>query len=233
MRTCKCNRCRIDLQHPFSGFDSLHVGKASIIGIMSTTIFHFESFEAFSPFSDIGPYRASDYWQLPEGEPVELIRGRFVVSPSPNVLHQTIVLVLAETLLNAARKTGAKAMFAPMDVTLSDDTILQPDLLYVAKSRRQIIKQRIEGPPDLVIEIISGTSRRDRVEKLDVYAKFGVAEYWIVDPASQHIEFLTNEGGRFVVESPANDRYQSRRVPEVEIEIAEFWREVDRQMSDA
>ncbi len=73
---------------------------------------------------------------------------------------------------------------------------------------------------------------RDRVEKLDLYAKYGVAEYWIVDPQSQHIEFLINESGRFVVESPANDRYQSRRLPEVEIQIAEFWREVDRQMAD-
>jgi hypothetical protein len=63
---------------------------------MSTTAFHFESFESFSPFSDVGPYRASDYWQLPEGEPVELIRERFVASPSPNALHQTIVLVVAE-----------------------------------------------------------------------------------------------------------------------------------------
>ena len=61
---------------------------------MSTTAFQFESFEAFSPFSDVGPYRAADYWQLPEGEPVELIKGRFVVSPSPNVLHQTIVGLL-------------------------------------------------------------------------------------------------------------------------------------------
>lgn len=45
---------------------------------MSTTTFHFESFEAFSPFNDVGPYRASDYWTLPEGEPVELIKGRLL-----------------------------------------------------------------------------------------------------------------------------------------------------------
>jgi Uma2 family endonuclease len=200
---------------------------------MSTTSFHFETFEAFSPFSDVGPYRAADYWQLPEGEPVELIRGRFVVSPSPNVLHQTIVGILFELLLATAKKTGGKAILSPMDVILSDDTILQPDLLYIAKSRRQIIKQRVEGAPDLVIEIVSGTSRRDRVEKLDLYAKYGVAEYWIVDPQSQHIEFLINESGRFVVESPANDRYQSRRLPEIEIEIASFWHEVDQQMSNS
>jgi Uma2 family endonuclease len=199
---------------------------------MSTTTFHFESFDAFSPFSDVGPYRAADYWQLPEGEPVELIKGRFVVSPSPNILHQTIILVLSEILLTAARKTGGKVVLSPMDVILSDDTILQPDLLYVSKPRRNIIKQRVEGPPDLVIEIISGSARRDRVEKLDLYARYDVGEYWIVDPQTQLIEFLTNQGGRFIVTSPTNDRYQSPRLPEVEIQVAEFWREVDRQMAD-
>jgi len=199
---------------------------------MSATAFHFESFEAFSPFSDVGPYRAADYWQLPEGAPVELLQGRFVVSPSPNVLHQTIIGILFEILRKAARNSGSKIMLSPMDVTLADDTILQPDLLYVSKSRRHIIKVRVEGPPDLVIEIISGTSRRDRVEKLALYAKYGVAEYWIVDPDSQLIEFLINENGRYVVQSPANDQYQSSRLPEVVIEIAEFWREVDRQMAE-
>lgn len=199
---------------------------------MSTTAFHFESFQAFSPFASVGPYRAADYWQLPEGAPIELIKGRFVVSPSPNMLHQIIVALLLERLLMAARMTGGIAVCAPMDVILSDDTILQPDLLYVSKQRRGIVKQRVEGPPDLVIEIISGTGRRDRVEKLDLYAQYGVGEYWIVDPDAQVLEFLVNEGGRFVVYSPAHDRYESPRLPDVEIQLAEFWREVDRQMAN-
>ena len=76
---------------------------------MSTTSFHFESFDSFSPFSDVGPYRAADYWQLPEGEPVELVRGRFVVSPSPNVLHQTIVLLLARILDCCGAKDGKQS----------------------------------------------------------------------------------------------------------------------------
>jgi Uma2 family endonuclease len=199
---------------------------------MSTTSFHFETFEGFSPFSDVGPYRAADYWQLPEGEPVELLKGRFVVSPSPNMLHQTIVGILFEILRAAAKKSEAKAVLSPMDVILSSDTILQPDLLYIAKSRRNIIKQRVEGPPDLVIEIVSGTSRRDRIEKLDLYARYGVAEYWIVDPQTQLIEFLVNESGRFVVQSPANDRYQSPRLPEIELQLTAFWKEVDAQMAN-
>ena len=197
---------------------------------MSTATFHFESFEQFSPFSDVGPYRASDYWRLPEGAPIELIRGRFVISPSPLPRHQIVLLLLAEHFLQIARKSGGIALPAPMDVRLSDDTILQPDLLYIVKQRRHIVEKRIEGPPDLVIEIISGTSRRDRVEKLDLYARYGVGEYWIVDPDAQVFEFLVNERGRFVVHSPADDRYQSPGLPEVAILLAEFWREVDERL---
>ena len=57
-----------------------------------------------------------------------------------------------------------------------------------------------------------------------------MAEYWIVDPQTQLIEFLINESGRFVVQSPANDRYRSPRLPEVEIQLANFWREVEERL---
>jgi Uma2 family endonuclease len=197
---------------------------------MSTTTFQFETFEAFSPFSDLGPYRAADYWQLPEGVPIELIKGRFVVSPSPIPRHQVVLMLLSEHFLRIARSSGGIVLCAPMDVVFSDDTILQPDLLYVTKQRREIIQQRVEGTPDLIVEIISDTGRRDRVEKLDLYARFGVPEYWIVDPQTQVFEFLINEGGRFVVYSPANDRYRSPRLPEAEIQLAEFWREVEERL---
>lgn len=200
---------------------------------MSATTFNFESFEAFSPFVGIGPYRAEDYFKLPEGEPIELIRGRLVVSPCPLPKHQVILSLLADLFLDVSRRSGGLSMFAPMDVVLSDDTILQPDLLYLTKQRLHIVKNRVEGPPDLVVEIISGTARRDRVEKLDLYARYGVPEYWIVEPQSQVIEFLINEGGRFVVQSPSNDCYQSPRLSEVVIQLAEFWREVEERLPSA
>jgi Uma2 family endonuclease len=199
---------------------------------MSTATFHFESFDQFSPFSDIGPYRAADYWRLPEGAPIELMRGRFVMSPSPVPRHQIVLMLLTELFLRIARKSGGIALCAPMDVVFSDDTILQPDLLYVSRQRRAIVRRRVEEAPDLVIEIISGTSRRDRVQKLELYAQYGVGEYWIVDPDAQVFEFLVNDGGRFVVHSPADDRYQSPRLSEVEFQLADFWREVDERLPE-
>ncbi len=152
------------------------------------------------------------------------------MSPSPVPRHQIILLLLAEHFLHIARRSGGMVFVAPMDVILTDDTIVQPDLLYISRSRRHIVKERVVGPPDLVIEVISQTGRRDRVEKLDLYARNEVAEYWIVDPDTQVMDFLINENGRFIVQSPANNRYQSPRLPEVEIELAAFWREVDERL---
>jgi len=199
---------------------------------MSTVPLQYESFDAFSPYSGVGPYRAADYWELGEGEPYELMQGRFVMSPSPTSRHQTILVTLTAYFADIARKNGGVALCAPMDVIFSDDTILQPDLLYIAKERREIVKDRIEGPPDLIIEILSpGTERRDRVAKLDLYARYGVSEYWIVDPASQLFEFLLNEEGRYVVLTQANDQFQSPRLPEVKIRLTSFWKEVTERLS--
>lgn len=200
---------------------------------MSTDVFHFEHFEAFSPFTVVGPYRAADYWKLPEGELVELIRGRLIMSPSPSSLHQIVVLRLAHVLERAEESAEGLMLISPMDVIFSDDTILQPDLLYISKDRRNIVGNRVNGAPDLVIEILSPDSgRRDKTEKLDLYAKYGVAEYWIVDPAAQMIEFLMLDQGRYVMLQPADDRYQSPRLPEVEIDLAVFWRDVNRRTSN-
>jgi Uma2 family endonuclease len=83
-----------------------------------------------------------------------------------------------------------------------------------------------------VIEFITGTARPDRVEKkLDLCARHVVAKYLIVDRQAQLIEFLISKSGRFVVQSPANDRYQSPRLPEVEIQLANLWREIEGRLA--
>jgi Uma2 family endonuclease len=198
---------------------------------MATELFHFEQFESFSPYTVAGPYRAADYWKLPEGEPVELVRGRLIVSPSPNALHQIVLRRLSQIFESAEEDGGGLCFFAPMDVVLSDDTILQPDMLYIARDRRSIVGDRIEGVPDLVVEILSpGSDRRDRTEKLDLYAKYGVSEYWMVNPDSRHFEFLTLDKNRYVVTQPVDDRYQSPLLPEVEIDLAAFWQAIDRRL---
>ncbi len=122
-------------------------------------------------------------------------------------------------------------MYAPVDVVLSDDTILQPDLLYVRKERLGIITKHVEGPCDLAVEILSpGTCRSDRTEKLDLYAKYDVLEYWIVEPASQTFEFLLLNEGKYFLEQQPDNHYRSPQMPEIELDLATFWAEVERRL---
>ena len=199
---------------------------------MSTDAIHYETLSGFTPPSTLGPYRAADYWKLPEGEPVELIRGRLVVSPAPDTVHQTVVGLLTVFLFGVARRSRGRALAAPTDVVFDDHTILQPDLLYVRRERRNIIKQHVTGPPDLVIEILSPHNiRRDRIDKLNLYAEYGVAEYWIVDPVERQIDFLVNQGGKFEIQPQQDDRYTSPVCPELALDLAAFWQEVDAVLS--
>src|SRR5882757_2436233 len=107
-----------------------------------------------SPPAGLGPYRRQDYEALP-GEPrCELIFGRFYVSPSPSVVHQVIAALLYQHLYAIAKATGGRAFISPLDVTLADHSVIQPDTFYVSAQHREILRERIEGVPDLVIEVL-------------------------------------------------------------------------------
>jgi len=179
----------------------------------------------------MGPHRRRDYEALPDEPRCELIYGSFYDKPSPSVLHQAIVGALWEMLRRAARPAGALVYTAPLDVYLADHSVPQPDLLYISAARRAIIKERIEGSPDLLIEVLSpGTARKDRGEKLRLYAESDVREYWIVDPWERQIEFLRNDDGEFVVVLPEGAEYHSQALPEIRLDLLALWREVEEQL---
>jgi Uma2 family endonuclease len=177
--------------------------------------------------SELGPYRRADYEGLADEPRCELILGRFYVSPSPSTLHQVAVAALWRLLDPIARAAGGMALFAPLDVTLADHSVVLPDLIYVSAARRHILRERVEGAPDLLVEVLSpGTARRDRGEKLALYAASGIREYWIVDSGERQIELLVNEAGRFVVALPAGGEYRSQVLAEIRLDLAAFWGEV-------
>ncbi len=182
----------------------------------------------------LGPYRAKDYANLPDSPRCELIQGNFYVPPSPAIPHQFLAFELAKRLDVPAREAGGYVFMAPLDVRLADHSIVQPDVIYVSAARRGILGDRkgwIEGAPDLLIEILSpGTARRDRVQKLDLYARSGIAEYWIVEPAERQIQFLVNENGRFVVALPDGSVYRSGVLPEINLDLEAFWGEAARRL---
>jgi Uma2 family endonuclease len=197
---------------------------------MATDNLNYEVFAGFSPHSTVGPYRADDYWILPENEPVQLLRGRFILSPSPNILHQLITGRLYEVFTSIADRTDGFAVISPMDTVLSEHTIPQPDVIYVRSDNKGIIEDRVRGVPDLVVEVLSpSTARVDRLEKLDLYAHYGIAEYWIVDPETQVFEFLLLTGEGYREQTAESDCYTSPQFSEVTIDLANFWKVVTRR----
>jgi len=116
---------------------------------------------------------------------------------------------------------------SPVDVVLADHSIVQPDVIYVSRKRAGILGRRVEGAPDLVVEILSPTTgRRDLGEKLRLYAESGVAEYWIVDPDLETFELLENTPDGFRVRLPEGSVYRSAAIAGLELDLEAFWRAI-------
>jgi Uma2 family endonuclease len=140
-----------------------------------------------------------------EGDRHELIDGELIVSPSPVPVHQIIVRNLTLRLgLHVEAGDLGTLIPSPIDVKLSPDNVLIPDLIFISGNRPDAIgKKAILMAPDLVVEILSpGTRKRDLTVKRSLYARFGVQEYWIVDPDEETVSVLALNEGRYDVVPP-------------------------------
>ncbi|MCD9020782.1 Uma2 family endonuclease [Cohnella silvisoli] len=120
---------------------------------------------------------------------------------------------------------------APLDVILNGTNVVQPDILMIHRSRQHIVTARgIEGPPDLVVEIISpGSRKRDKVKKMTVYEKHGVPEYWIIDSETRMLEqYLQNDRERYELCDlfEGDDRVTSNKLPCVAFVISAIFSEI-------
>jgi Uma2 family endonuclease len=145
-----------------------------------------------------------NYAALPDdGRRYEIHDGELSVTPAPGTQHQRVSRDLLGILDRHVKERGlGEALDAPLDVILANTTIVQPDLVYVDPGRARFVTPRgIEGPPTLVIEIISPTtSRIDRVTKLQLYARYAIPYYWIVDQDARTIEaYALAEGGYWLI----------------------------------
>ena len=148
-----------------------------------------------------GPYTYADYLLTPDDERYELIEGELIMAPAPIPRHQLISAYFVMFLAPFVRNNGLGWIFpAPIDVHLSDTNLLQPDILFVSNERERIIGEtNIQGAPDLVIEIASTrTQEHDRTVKRELYERFGVLEYWMVDHVEEAVEVLRLENGKFM-----------------------------------
>ncbi len=172
-----------------------------------------------------------DYLLFPEdGKRYEIIEGERYVTPAPSTKHQRIsrrLLVLLDQYVKDTRK--GEVFDAPCDVVLSDLDVVQPDLLYISAARASIITEKnIRGAPDLIIEIVSESTRRtDEVVKRRLYERYGVQEYWIVDPELETVKvYRMSEKGytraaELVAES--GDHLTSPLLPDLKIPLPEIF----------
>lgn len=123
---------------------------------------------------------------LPEGTLAEVIENQIYMSPSPVYNHQEVLLSIASQLRTHAAKSGGRVAIAPFDVYLDETSnAVQPDIVVVLRDNKGKLNTsgHFHGVPDLVVEVLSPNNRdHDLVRKKALYEKFGVKEYWIVDP---------------------------------------------------
>jgi Uma2 family endonuclease len=158
-----------------------------------------------------------DIKDLPESgaRRTELVDGELVVSPAASSRHQRICtkLGLAIGVFLRGRNLG-EFFSSPVHVILDEHVHYEPDLCFVATERLGIIAENyITGPPDLIIEVVSESNRsHDTVVKFNDYKRYGVKEYWLVDPRENHIRVFLLEGSTYRtlgIYAPG-DRVQSR-----------------------
>jgi len=133
-----------------------------------------------------------DYCLLPDdGKRYEIIDGELYVTPSPVSAHQRVVTNLTYYLVEFTKRLGQGQVFvAPFDVVFSHYDVVEPDLIYISTERASVLTEKnVQGAPDLVVEVLSeSTEGRDRTTKLKLYARYGVREYWMIDPATRTAE---------------------------------------------
>ena len=160
-----------------------------------------------------------------DGQRYEIIDGEMIVSASPTRAHQTRRTNVNTVLVDGASDNGRLGMvfFAPVDVRLSPHDIVEPDLLFIRRERLHIYTDIgiVEGPPDIVVEILSPTSHsRDLVRKAKLYAWGQVSEYWQVDPLARTLTVLGLIDGHYQPVPAENGIQRSLVLPHLRIDVA-------------
>jgi Uma2 family endonuclease len=151
-----------------------------------------------------GQWTYDDYKRLPnDGWRYEVIEGELLMTAAPSTKHQKTAARLFGSLYHHVQPRGlGEVFFSPIDVILPDlASPVQPDILFVSRERLDIVREDfIEGPPDLIVEILSPSNwLADRREKFRVYALAGVREYWIVDTDARTVEVFMLRGSSYAL----------------------------------
>ena len=170
-----------------------------------------------------------DLLQLPNDRyRYEILDGELQVTAAPSTAHQTVVGNLFFLLTGHVRRRRLGQVFtAPLDLFLTDISVVQPDVVFVSETRKAIIfPQCVRGAPDLVVEVLSpSTARTDRGGKRQLYARHGIANYWLLDPDRHEFVAYALEAGvyRQAVLGHDADKVAAQPFPDLELPLAEIW----------
>ena len=181
----------------------------------------------------------SDWLEMPEDEPGELVDGRLEEEEVPDFVHEFIVTLLAQCFTNWVVPRGGVVGGSDAKLTLAPDRGRKPDLtVYLPGSALPPRRGPIHVPPDVAVEVVSPSpkdTRRDRVDKLAEYAAFGIRYYWLVDPELRTVEILElGEDGRYVHALGASSGVIDP-VPGCEglsLDLDQLWQTIDRLPRD-
>ena len=182
-----------------------------------------------------GTWTYEDWLQLPgDGTKYEVLSGVLYITPVPSTTHQSASSRLVRAIMNYVEQYDLGEVFtAPTDVLLASEPVpVEPDILFIARGREAIIKEaRVEGAPDLVIEIVSPSNwPYDRKTKYGLYQQNGIPEYWLVDYRARSIEVFVLDGGEYALLGKWGDgeHATSRVLAGLEVDVSDVFRGVRR-----
>ncbi len=172
----------------------------------------------------------SDLQRTPDdGNMYEVLDGELVMTPAPYLVHQDVSRQITKLVGRHIDDNDLGTYwYAPTAVRLSKHDVPEPDFLFVRKDRLGECRSReaIHGPPDLVVEILSeSTFRKDLLRKRRIYERYGVLEYWIVDPAKETVTVLTLEELAYRDSKPVRgeDLIRSKVLPALKVRAGELF----------
>jgi Uma2 family endonuclease len=163
-----------------------------------------------------------------DGRRYELYDGEVSVVPAPLPRHQVAMQRLYVRLLAHTDEHGGLVLVSPIDIVFTEDNVLEPDIVVFTAARRHHVEpdRVIRVPPDIAVEVISpGTAANDRGRKLRMFERFGVPEYWILDPHQERLDIFTLRDGRYgpPTSSRSGETLTSAILPAFSCEVAELF----------
>lgn len=182
----------------------------------------------------LGPRVTLEEWvSLPEDVPCEFVDGRLVEEEAPDYLHEVLVAWLARVFGNWGEQSGAIVGASEAKFTLSPTRGRKADLTVYLGGRRPPPRGVVTIPPDIAVEVLSPSARdqrRDRVEKMEEYARFGIRFYWLIDPQQRVLEiYELGSAGSFVrrVQATRGSLQEVPGAPGLMLDIDAMWSKID------